>query len=123
MNEDPDAIGPDGTVRLRCYLPSADTHWLSAHCAGLESCGRVAPIEVPAAIRTMGAGDATFGRLARRLRCGGCGNRRVELVLCSDPRPAWVRERDGPAPETMAEPRPASVLHDTEHAGVPARNR
>ena len=22
-----DAIGPDGTVRLRCYLPSADTVW------------------------------------------------------------------------------------------------
>jgi hypothetical protein len=31
---DPDAIGPDGTVRLRCYLPSADTVWLSAGCEG-----------------------------------------------------------------------------------------
>ena len=27
---DPDDIGPDGTVRLRCYLPSADTVWFSA---------------------------------------------------------------------------------------------
>jgi hypothetical protein len=31
----PDAIGPDGTVRLRCYLPSADTVWFSAGCDGL----------------------------------------------------------------------------------------
>jgi hypothetical protein len=27
---DPDAIGPDGTVRLRCYLPLAASHWFSA---------------------------------------------------------------------------------------------
>jgi hypothetical protein len=32
---DPDAIGPDGTVRLRCYLPSANSVWLSAGCDGL----------------------------------------------------------------------------------------
>ena len=48
---DPDAIGPDGTVRLRCYLPSADTVWLSASCDGPASCGHVAPIGIQAAIR------------------------------------------------------------------------
>ena len=31
---DPDAIGPDGTVRLRCYLPSANSLWFSAGCQG-----------------------------------------------------------------------------------------
>jgi hypothetical protein len=31
---DPDALGPDGTVRLRCYLPSADTVWFWAGCDG-----------------------------------------------------------------------------------------
>jgi hypothetical protein len=31
---DPDAIGPDGTVRLCCYLPSADAVWFSAGCDG-----------------------------------------------------------------------------------------
>jgi hypothetical protein len=31
---DPDDIGPDGTVRLRCYLPMANSLWLSAGCQG-----------------------------------------------------------------------------------------
>jgi hypothetical protein len=30
----PDDIGPDGRVRLRCYMLSADTVWLSAGCEG-----------------------------------------------------------------------------------------
>ena len=30
LMSNPDAVGPDGTVRLRCYLPLADTHWFSA---------------------------------------------------------------------------------------------
>ena len=34
VTDDPDAIGPDGRVRLRCYLPSADTVWFSAGCDG-----------------------------------------------------------------------------------------
>jgi hypothetical protein len=29
---DPDDIGPDGTVRLRCYLPSANSVRFSANC-------------------------------------------------------------------------------------------
>jgi hypothetical protein len=29
-----DDIGPDGRVRLRCYMLSADTVWLSAGCEG-----------------------------------------------------------------------------------------
>jgi hypothetical protein len=40
MNEaDPDDIGPDGRVRLRCYLPSADSVWLSAGCQGRQGRG------------------------------------------------------------------------------------
>jgi hypothetical protein len=31
---DLDDIGSDGTVRLRCYLPSADSIWFSAGCQG-----------------------------------------------------------------------------------------
>jgi hypothetical protein len=29
---DPDAIGPDDTVRLRSYLPHASVHWFAAGC-------------------------------------------------------------------------------------------
>ena len=29
---DPDAIGPDGTVRLRCYLPLKNSLWFFAGC-------------------------------------------------------------------------------------------
>lgn len=100
--DDPDAIGPDGTVRLRCYLALADSHWFSAGCGGREGCGHTAPISVPAAVRIMGSAEATVGQLARRLRCRQCGSRRVGIVVCSDPRPAWVRESEGPASETRA---------------------
>jgi len=41
---------PDGTVRLRCYLPSADTVWFSAGCDGLAGCGHVAPIGIRPAV-------------------------------------------------------------------------
>ena len=42
---DPDAIGPDGTVRLCCYLPQADTVWF------LAGCGHVAPFGIRGVIR------------------------------------------------------------------------
>jgi hypothetical protein len=38
---DPDAIGPDGTVRLRCYLPHENIHWFAAGCT---DCGHQAAI-------------------------------------------------------------------------------
>jgi hypothetical protein len=41
---DPDAIGPDGAVRLRCYLPSANSLWFAAGCQGRQGCGHSAPI-------------------------------------------------------------------------------
>jgi hypothetical protein len=69
---DPDALGPDGTVRLRCYLPLADTLWFSAGCEGRQGCGHVAPISIRAAIQIMGTGEAA------------------------------TREHEGPAPETRA---------------------
>jgi hypothetical protein len=59
-----DPIGPGGTVRLRCYLPSANSLWLSAGCQGRQGCGHVAPIGVQAALRIMGSRRGG-GRLCR----------------------------------------------------------
>lgn len=102
VTADPDAIGPDGRVRLRCYLPLADTTWFSAGCEGRASCGHVAPISVRAALRIMESGEATVGDLERRLRCSRCGNRQVGIVIQPDTRSQETREREGPAPETRA---------------------
>jgi hypothetical protein len=99
---DPDAIGPDGTVRLRCYLPLANTLWFSAGCEGRQGCGHVTPISVRAGIRLMGTGEATVGQLERWLRCGRCGNRQVGIVIAPDTRSAATREHEGLAPETRA---------------------
>jgi hypothetical protein len=57
-----DDIGPDGTVRLRCYPPSANSIWFSAGCDGLAGCGHVASIGMRAAVRLMGA-EATVRQL------------------------------------------------------------
>ena len=88
MTDDPDVIGPDGTVRLRCYLPSANSVWFSA------GCGHSAPIGIRAAIRLMGP-EATVRQLERRLRCSRCGGRQVSIVLQPDTRPPAVRESEG----------------------------
>ena len=98
---DADAIGSDGKVRLRCYLPIENALWFSAGCQGSAGCGHVAPISVRAAVLLMGA-EATVGELARRLRCSRCGNRQVGIVLQPDTRPPEVRQRMGPLPETRA---------------------
>jgi hypothetical protein len=98
---DPDGIGPDGTVRLRCYLPSAHLVWFSAGCDGLAGCGQVAPIGIRAAIRIMGP-EATVRQFERRLRCSRCGGQRVSIVLQPDTRPQAVRESEGPRPDTRA---------------------
>jgi hypothetical protein len=98
---DPDAIGPDSTVRLRCYLPSADTVWFSAGSDGLAGCGHSAPIGIGAAIRLMGLA-ATVRQLERRLRCSRCGGRRVSIVIQPDTRPPTVRESERPRAETRA---------------------
>jgi DNA-directed RNA polymerase subunit RPC12/RpoP len=99
--DDPNAIGPDGRVRLRCYLPQADTVWFSAGCDGLAGCGHVAPIGIRAAIRLMGP-EATVRQLERRLRCSRCGSRRVSIVIQPDTRPQAVRESERARPETRA---------------------
>ena len=98
---DPNDIGPDGTVRLRCYLPLANSVWFSAGCQGRQGCGHVAPIGVRAALRIMGSGEATVGELERRLRCSQCGNRQIGVMVQPDTRTAEVIERDGPASETQ----------------------
>ena len=98
----PDAIGPDGTVRLRCYLPMANSLWFFAGCQGRTGCGHVAPIGVRAALRIMGSGEATVGELGQRLRCSRCGNRQIGVTVQPDTRTAEVIERNGPAPETRA---------------------
>jgi hypothetical protein len=99
---DADTIGPDGTVRLRCYLPMENSLWFSAGCQGTAGCGHYAPISVRAALRFMGSGEATVGELERRLRCSQCGNRQVGITVQPDTRPPEVREREGPRPETWA---------------------
>jgi hypothetical protein len=96
---DPDGIGPDGTVRLRRYLPHERMHWFSCGCT---DCGHTAPIGVRPAIEIMGSGDATVGQLERRLRCGG---RRVQITIAADCPPPEVIKRDGPPPQTRADPR------------------
>jgi hypothetical protein len=111
MTNNPDAVGPDGTVRLRRYLPLADSYWFSAGREGLDGYGHTTPIGVAAAIRIMGSGDTTVGQLAQHLRCDRCGNHQVGIVLRSDPRPAWVREHEGPAPETQADPSGDTAQH------------
>ena len=94
MTADPDAIGPDGRVRLRCYLLLAD----SLICG----CDHTAPISIRAAIRFTGSAEAMVGDLERRLRCSQCGGRRVSIVVQPDPRPPAVRESEGLRPETRA---------------------
>ena len=96
-----DVIGPDGRVRLRCYLPLENSLWFSAGCQGSRGCGHIAPISVRAAVRLMGP-EATVGDLERRLRCSQCGNRQVGIVLQPDTRPPEVRQRMGPLLETRA---------------------
>jgi hypothetical protein len=98
----PDAIGDDGTVRLRCYLPLRNLVWFFAGCQGPTGCGHVAPIGVRAALRIMGSGEATLEELEQRLRCSQCGNRQIGVTVQPDTRTAEVIERDGPAPETRA---------------------
>jgi hypothetical protein len=102
VSADPGAIGPDGTVRLRRYLLHENIWWLSVGCSG---CGHLAPVGVRAAIEIMGSGEATVGQLARRLRCGACGGWRVLIQIAADTRSADLRRRDGPPPETRADPR------------------
>jgi hypothetical protein len=82
-----DDIGPDGRVRLRCYLPSANSLWFAAGCQGWQGwqgCGHSTPIGIRAAIRLMSP-EATVGELERRMRCSRCGNRQVGIVLQPDP--------------------------------------
>ena len=97
-----DAIGPDGRVRLRCYLTMAGSLWFAADCQGRNSCGHSAPISVLAAIRLMGSGEATVGELERHLRCDRCANRQIGVTVQPDTRPHEMRKRDGPAWETRA---------------------
>jgi hypothetical protein len=99
VNEaDPDAIGPDDMVRLRCYLSMAHKVWFPAGYDGLTSCGHVTPISVRAAIQIMGP-EATMRQLARRLRCS---NRQVGVTVNPDVRPAEIQASEGPRPETRA---------------------
>jgi hypothetical protein len=89
---DPDAIGPDGTVRLRCYARHPNSIWFAAGC---PDCGRPAPIGVRPAIAIMGSGEASVGQLGRR----------VQIHIAADTRPPEVRNREGPLPQTRGDPR------------------
>jgi hypothetical protein len=96
---DPDDIGPDGRVRLRCYLPSANSLWFAAGCQGRQGCGHSAPIGIRAAIALMGP-EATVGELERRMRCSRCGNRQVGVTVHPDTCPHEVQASEGPRGET-----------------------
>ena len=73
-----DAIGPDGTVRLRCYLPLANSLWFFAGYQGRQGCGHVAPISVRAAIQIMGSGEETA-------RCRGGGGQSCPVASSLPP--------------------------------------
>ncbi len=76
---------------------------MSLGCGGAHGCHRLAHLGIAEAIRLIGSGDATVGQLARRLLCGACGGReKIYVQIATDPRPAEVREREGPRPETRA---------------------
>jgi hypothetical protein len=98
---DPDAIGPDGTVRLRCYLPLAERLWLSAGCKG-AGCSLITPVSIRAAIELMGSSEATVGEFARRLRCSQCGCREVGVVIQPETRSTAAQKDAGPAPAARA---------------------
>ncbi|MBL6082686.1 hypothetical protein JMJ56_32500 [Belnapia sp. T18] len=93
---DPDPIGPDGTVRLRCYLPHIHIHYFSGTC---RQCQRRVMIGIELAIQMMGSSAATAGELEQRLKCR-CGGR-VSLSLAVDDRSPETVERKGRLPQTM----------------------
>jgi hypothetical protein len=66
-------------------------------------------ISIAAAVALFGGG-ATVGELARRLRCGVCGGRRITVQIGSDPRPAETRQRDHPPSEARAGPPVAETI-------------
>jgi hypothetical protein len=47
-------------------------------------------------------GAGGHGRYPDRLRCG---RRNVQITIAADPRPPKVMQRDGPLPQTRADPR------------------
>ena len=97
-----EGLGLDGTGRLRCYVPLADTTWLSTGCGGPRGCQRIVPIGIAEAVRLMGSAEATVGALERRLRCKACGGRDIRIVVAVDPQPAEARKREGLLPEVRA---------------------
>jgi hypothetical protein len=94
-----DAVGPDGKVRLRLYLPMADSVWFVANC---EGCGRAAPVGVRPAIQFLRSAEATIGDLEQRMRCSRCGRQHLSITTQRDTRTAEAVERNGPASETRA---------------------
>ena len=86
---EPDDIGPDGTVRLRCYLPSADTVWLLAGCEGRPAAAMCADRH-PGGDPAHGArGDGPAARAAPAVQ--PVRQPAVSIVLQPDTRPAVGR--------------------------------
>jgi hypothetical protein len=93
----------DGSLMLAAYDGwQADSYWLTFSCAGDRGCHRVVHIGVRPAIARFGS-SATVRGIARRLRCSACGGRQIVPHLSADTRGAFVREQQGPAPETRAD--------------------
>ncbi|MBP0443146.1 hypothetical protein J8J14_00005 [Roseomonas sp. SSH11] len=109
MSADDDAIGADGYVRLRCYVPLRDTTFFSLFCSEPRGCGRVASSSTGRAISLMGEdGNRTTEEFAARLRCAACGNRRIDVRVSIDPRTHETRRREGLLSEVCDED-PASA--------------
>jgi hypothetical protein len=102
-----DAIGPDGTVRLRFYLAHANVHRFAAGCT---ACGHQAPIGARPAIGLMGSGEATVGQLERRLRCTGEGRARLGGCDSGDGAAATRLDRNAPPRRPALAPSEVSAL-------------
>lgn len=96
-------IGEDGSLMLAAYDGwQADAYWLTFSCVGEHGCQRLVDLGFRPAIARFGR-SMTIRGIARRLRCSGCGGRKIVAQVSADCRGASVREREGVAPETRAD--------------------
>ncbi|MBP0463136.1 hypothetical protein J5Y09_04375 [Roseomonas sp. PWR1] len=96
-------LGEDGSLMLAAYEAGwqTDAYWLSFSCAGEQGCHRIVDLGIRPAIARFGR-TMTIRGIARRLRCSECGGRTIIAQVSADCRGASARDRDGPAPQTLA---------------------
>jgi hypothetical protein len=95
--------GEGASMQLRAYEGwQADAYWLVFTCAGEYGCQRSIELGIRPAIARFGR-NMTIRGIAARLRCLGCGGRKIVTQVAADCRGASSREDEGPAPETRAD--------------------